>query len=130
MALHFLQRIFAWTLFGINGILSCMKPYIKPLDLRGFIVENTTLDDWRVSKGWSLELLSKKLGITLVTVRRWCRGQTVPSLPLAFWIEYVTKGGVPVVSWMATRIGKSEFEHYKKESGHDAARKEESAPLS
>lgn len=93
-----------------------MRAYSKPLDLRGVLIENTILDDWRVSKGWSLEKLSQKLGITLVTVKRWCRGQTVPSLQLAFWIEYATKGGVPVVSWMSTRLAKSEFEHYLRES--------------
>lgn len=115
--MHLLQRTFAWIVWGIGDILPRMKPYIKPVHLRGFIVENTLLDDWRVSKGWSLELLSKKLGITLMTVRRWCRGQTVPSLPLAFWIEFVTKGGVPVVAWMSTQLGKSEFDHYLTESG-------------
>jgi transcriptional regulator with XRE-family HTH domain len=116
---------------GLTGDnISLVRPYIKPLDLRGTIIESTVLDDWRVSKGWSLELLSKKLGITLVSVKRWCRGQTIPSLPLAFWIEYVTKGGVPVVSWMGTRLGKSEFNHYMQESGVKNGKSEAKATVS
>lgn len=98
-----------------------MRSYAKPLALNDVAVESTALDNWRVEQNWSLEKLSKHLGLVLATTKRYCSGQRCPNIAVAFWIEYRTHGQVPVVSWLSMQVAKQEFEHYKKQSeGLDA----------
>lgn len=97
-----------------------MRQYSRPDNLQKVSnIECTKLDDWRTSKGWSYDKMAKFLRVSMISVRRWCNGQTIPSLPMAFWIEYRTKGGMPVVAWLNTQIGKAEFNHYLKEGTPD-----------
>lgn len=58
------------------------------------------LGKWIAEKGWSRDLLAKKLGkIPRQSVDRLCRGDRRPGLVLALLIEKVTDGQVPVSSW-------------------------------
>ena len=49
---------------------------------------------------------------------------------MAFWLEHVTKGGVPVVTWMATQVAKAEFSHYQKEAANGTRNTEDEVTVS
>lgn len=90
-----------------------MPTYIKSEQIKYTQGESTELDQWRIRKNWTHQRLAKKLGVTIQTARRWCLGLRMPTLATAFWIEHVTKGQVPVVTWMATQSGKDEYAYYR-----------------
>lgn len=69
-------------------------------------INPTLLDQWIKAHGVSQLKLSRLIGCMPKTVEYWCKGQTMPDLVSAYFIEKVTEGGVPATSWLGTAIGK------------------------
>lgn len=53
--------------------------------------------------------MSRALGVSLETIQRLCAGDRLPTLPMAYEIERVTKGVVPTEVWMGTVIAKEQL---------------------
>jgi transcriptional regulator with XRE-family HTH domain len=76
---------------------------------RADYVEQTPLERWRVERGLSVQELARRVGISPSTMTCWCRGSVVPSVPSALRIQDVTEGEVPVVAWLATKLGREQY---------------------
>jgi len=55
----------------------------------------------------SLSSFSRALGSDIKSVTGWARGETVPTLACAWEIERVSKGVVPMESWLALPAARS-----------------------
>lgn len=70
----------------------------------------TPLSVWMGRQGLSVHSFSKIIKMRRSQLVRLARGVLVPTLPLAARIEEVTKGEVPVVSWLGTPRARAEYE--------------------
>lgn len=77
--------------------------------LRSDYVEQTPLERYRVERGLSIQELARRVGISASTMTCWCRGSVIPSVPSALRVADVTEGEVPVVAWLATKLGREQY---------------------
>lgn len=82
--------------------------------------EGTAFDEWRLDQDLTWPQVGKLLGLHANSVMNWGTGLHAPSIAMAFFIEHMTKGEVPVVSWMALETAKDEFRHYMKRGKDEA----------
>lgn len=71
--------------------------------------QQTMLDLWLKSKGMPRTVFARKVGCNKKMVDYWCEGRVIPTLPYAFMIEKVTKGGVSASIWLGTAVGKAQW---------------------
>lgn len=69
----------------------------------------TPLNEWLLVSGVSIGELARGCGVERNTVKAWKRGTALPSLVCAVLLQQVTKGGVPVASWMGTELARQEL---------------------
>lgn len=71
--------------------------------------QRTVLDLWLKSNGVSRAAFARMVGCNKKMVDYWCDGKCIPTLPYAFMIEKVTKGGVSASVWLGTAVGKLQW---------------------
>lgn len=71
--------------------------------------QQTVLDLWLKGKGMSRAAFARKVGCNKKMVDYWCDGKCIPTLPYAFRIEQVTRGGVSASVWLGTEVGKQQW---------------------
>lgn len=79
-------------------------------------VEATPLEQWRLKQGIGHRRLAGLIGAAITSVKQWCRGGTLPTIPAAYRIEEATDGEVPVSSWLATKLGRNVYERMDAEA--------------
>lgn len=87
-------------------------------------IEHTRLEDWRHQHGYSMAVLARELGVNYYTVKRWCRGSHLPTIARAFAIDRLTRGAVPLESWLDTKLGQAEMANvpfFAKEAEREAS---------
>lgn len=80
----------------------------NPFKRRGCV---TPLKLWLAEQGIAPYRFCFMVGANPKQVYLWVNGQGMPSLLYAFKIDAVTKGGVPVSSWLGTERGRWEMAH-------------------
>lgn len=78
---------------------------VLPVAFRTQMYE-TAFHNWMVNTGTRQDHFALLIGCTRGSVRNWRYGQVMPSLVYAFRIEALTRGAVPVTSWMDTPAAK------------------------
>ncbi len=69
-------------------------------------VNRTLLYVWLKQHGISKDAFARLVGCDEKLVDFWCNGQVIPTLPYAFMVEKVTKGGVGAATWLGTELGR------------------------
>ncbi len=64
------------------------------------VTRRNKLGEWVDAQGWTRQRLADELGITVGSAVRLCNGVRRPGLELAIQIEALTRGAVPVTSWI------------------------------
>lgn len=70
----------------------------------------TPLSVWMERNGLSVHSFSRIIRVRRSQLQRMARGVLVPTLACAARIEEVTRGEVPVVSWLGTPRARAEYE--------------------
>lgn len=63
--------------------------------------------------GLTVSAFAKAGGWAIATVQQWATGENVPNLPAAFELERVTKGVIPMESWLALPQAKAMFARWR-----------------
>lgn len=66
---------------------------------------------WLDENGKTPYWIAKNLCVFPRIVGRWMAGQCIPDLVSAYKIERLTRGEIPVSSWLSTPLGKHLWEH-------------------
>lgn len=72
---------------------------------------DTALARWLYRNKMSAFAFAAKLRMNPQSVNNWVKGRVLPSLVVAFKIDELTKGEVPASSWLATAVGKWQYEN-------------------
>jgi len=72
--------------------------------------------------GVSTTALSKVLGVEYKTFMAWRDGKVVPSIAAAFEIERLSKGAVPMESWLALPKARTELLKYRENQPEELKR--------
>lgn len=78
------------------------SPHLRPPEL-------TLLRRWLDARGMSLTAFSRLIGCSRQAVQYWASGRVLPELAAALLIENVTRGYVPVSSWLGTAVGRAHW---------------------
>lgn len=70
----------------------------------------TLLAEWMAKGGVSKDTLAINIGVNHMSIDKWRKGQCTPDLVAAFLIERITKGAVPVSSWLAYPAARAVFQ--------------------
>lgn len=71
--------------------------------------EKTMFAQWMESKRYTYKQVARTVGSSQRSVKYWAQGQSIPSLLFAFKIEQVSKGKVPVASWLGTALARAKW---------------------
>ncbi len=71
---------------------------------------DTPLAKWAEARGLTLRQLVKRTGLDHRCLAKVVEGRQMPSLVEAFQVERMTRGGVPVSSWLGTELGQRVWE--------------------
>ncbi len=74
----------------------------------------TVLSTWLRVNGKSRFALAREIGCDPKMVGYWADGRSLPSLIFAFKLERATNGGVPLESWLATEIGRLQWNNNRR----------------
>lgn len=84
---------------------------------------STPLDQWMTKNNLSKHDLAIALGCNHEAVNQWRFGQVVPGLVQAFLLERLSKGAIPVSSWLAVPPALAKFQMFEakrksRQAGH------------